>query len=127
MGRSLKKGPFIDEKLYERIEELNRSRQKKVLKTWSRRSTISPEFVGHTLAVHNGRKYIPVYVTENMVGHRLGEFAMTRTFKAHGQAEKASASPTGRPRACARSRARGSCGCRRGRRASCSSRFAASR
>ena len=87
MGRSLKKGPYIDEKLYERIEELNRSRQKKVLKTWSRRSTIVPEFVGHTLAVHNGRKFIPVYVTENMVGHRLGEFALTRTFKAHGQAE----------------------------------------
>src|SRR5437773_5847638 len=81
MGRSTKKGPFIDEKLYGRIEELNRSRQKKVLKTWSRRSTIAPEFVGHTLAVHNGKKFIPVYVTENMVGHRLGEFAMTRTFK----------------------------------------------
>src|SRR5207247_10705959 len=96
MGRSLKKGPFIDEKLYERIEELNRSRQKKVLKTWSRRSTIAPEFVGHTLAVHNGKKFIPVYVTENMVGHRLGEFALTRTFKAHGQAEKAAASPTGK-------------------------------
>ncbi|HEY3099738.1 MAG TPA: 30S ribosomal protein S19 [Methylomirabilota bacterium] len=96
MGRSLKKGPYIDEKLYGRIEELNRSRQKKVLKTWSRRSTIAPEFVGHTLAVHNGKKFIPVYVTENMVGHRLGEFALTRTFKAHGQAEKASASPTGK-------------------------------
>ncbi len=96
MGRSLKKGPFIDEKLMERIEELNRTRQKKVLKTWARRSTISPEFVGHTLAVHNGRKFIPVYVTENMVGHRLGEFALTRTFKAHGQAEKAAAAPTGK-------------------------------
>ena len=75
---------------------LNRARQKKVLKTWARRSTISPEFVGHTLAVHNGKKFIPVYITENMVGHRLGEFALTRTFKAHGQAEKASASPTGK-------------------------------
>ena len=96
MGRSLKKGPYIDEKMYERIEELNRSRQKRVLKTWARRSTIPPEFVGHTLAVHNGRKFIPVYVTENMVGHRLGEFALTRTFKAHGQAEKAAASPTGK-------------------------------
>ena len=96
MGRSLKKGPYIDEKLYERIEELNRSRQKRVLKTWARRSTIPPEFVGHTLAVHNGRKFIPVYVTENMVGHRLGEFALTRTFKAHGQAEKAATSPTGK-------------------------------
>src|SRR5881296_3646300 len=96
MGRSLKKGPYIDETLLGRIEEMNRSRQKKVLKTWSRRSTIAPEFVGHTLAVHNGKKFIPVYVTENMVGHRLGEFAMTRTFKAHGQAEKASAAPTGK-------------------------------
>src|SRR5438132_1568965 len=80
MGRSLKKGPFIDETLYERIEELNRTRQKKVLKTWSRRSTIPPEFVGHTVAVHNGKKFIPVYVTENMVGHRPGEFAMGRAF-----------------------------------------------
>ena len=96
MGRSLKKGPFIDEKLMERIEELNRGRQKKVLKTWARRSTISPEFVGHTLAVHNGRKFIPVYVTENMVGHKLGEFALTRTFKAHGSSEKTAASPTGK-------------------------------
>jgi small subunit ribosomal protein S19 len=96
MGRSLKKGPFIDEKLMERIDELNRTRQKKVLKTWARRSTISPEFVGHTLAVHNGKKFIPVYVTENMVGHRLGEFALTRTFKAHGSAEKSASSPTGK-------------------------------
>src|SRR3954469_12525648 len=96
MTRSLKKGPFIDEKLYERIEELNRTRQKKVLKTWSRRSTIAPEFVGHTLAVHNGRKFIPVYVTESMLGHNLGEFARTRTSKAHGQAEKTAATPTGK-------------------------------
>ncbi len=96
MGRSLKKGPFIDEKLMERIDELNRTRQKKVLKTWARRSTISPEFVGHTLAVHNGKKFIPVYVTENMVGHKLGEFALTRTFKAHGSSEKAATSPTGK-------------------------------
>jgi small subunit ribosomal protein S19 len=96
MGRSLKKGPFIDEKLMERIDELNRTRQKKVLKTWARRSTISPEFVGHTLAVHNGKKFIPVYVTENMVGHKLGEFALTRTFKAHGTSEKTAASPTGK-------------------------------
>src|SRR5437667_12288914 len=73
MGRSLKKGPYIDETLYERIEELNRTRQKKVLKTWSRRSTIPPEFVGHTVAVHNGKKFIPVYVTENMVGHVHGD------------------------------------------------------
>ena len=84
MGRSLKKGPYIEERLEKRVEELNRTRQKKVLKTWSRRSTIVPEFVGHTLAVHNGKKFIPVYITENMVGHRLGEFALTRTFKAHG-------------------------------------------
>jgi small subunit ribosomal protein S19 len=96
MGRSLKKGPYVDEKLFERVDELNRVRQKKVLKTWSRRSTVMPEFVGHTLAVHNGRKFIPVYITENMVGHRLGEFALTRTFRAHGSAEKASSSPTGK-------------------------------
>ena len=96
MGRSLSKGPFVDLRLQGRIDELNRSRQKKVLKTWSRRSTITPEFVGHTLAVHNGRKFIPVYITENMVGHRLGEFALTRTFKAHGATEKATTSPTGK-------------------------------
>ena len=89
MGRSLKKGPYVDEKLLARVEELNRGRAKKVLKTWSRRSTIVPEFVGHTLAVHNGKKFIPVYITENMVGHRLGEFALTRIFKAHGAAGKA--------------------------------------
>ena len=83
MGRSLKKGPFIDDHLMEKVEALNATRQKKVIKTWSRRSTISPEFVGHTLAVHNGRKFIPVYITENMVGHKLGEFAPTRSFKGH--------------------------------------------
>ncbi len=96
MGRSTRKGPFVEDRLEKQVEELNRQRQKKVLKTWSRRSTIVPEFVGHTLAVHNGRKFIPVYITENMVGHRLGEFALTRTFKAHGQAEKATVSPTGK-------------------------------
>jgi small subunit ribosomal protein S19 len=96
MGRSLKKGPYIDERLLGRIDELNRTRQKKVLKTWARRCTIPPEFVGHTVAVHNGKKFIPVYITENMVGHHLGEFALTRTFKAHGSAEKATASPTGK-------------------------------
>jgi small subunit ribosomal protein S19 len=96
MGRSLSKGPYVDTRLLGRVEDLNRARQKKVLKTWSRRSTILPEFVGHTLAVHNGRKFIPVYITENMVGHRLGEFALTRTFKAHGAAEKAATSPTGK-------------------------------
>ena len=84
MGRSVSKGPFVDQHLLEKVEELNTSRQKKVIKTWSRRSTVLPEFVGHTLAVHNGKKFIPVYITENMVGHKLGEFAATRTFRAHG-------------------------------------------
>ena len=83
MPRSLKKGPFIDEKLLHKIDGLNRAGEKKVVKTWSRRSTISPEFVGHTFAVHNGNKFIPIYVTENMVGHKLGEFAPTRTFRGH--------------------------------------------
>ena len=85
MGRSLKKGPYVDEKLFERVEDLNRGRQKKVLKTWSRRSTVMPEFVGHTLAVHNGNKFLPIYITENMVGHKLGEFVPTRVFRGHGQ------------------------------------------
>ena len=84
MGRSVKKGPYVEPKLLKRIEEMNRTRDTKVLKTWSRRSTITPEFVGHTLAVHNGKKFIPVYVMENMVGHKLGEFAPTRTFRGHG-------------------------------------------
>jgi small subunit ribosomal protein S19 len=83
MARSLKKGPFIDPRLQERIQEMNRTNTKKVLRTWSRRSVIAPEFVGHTLAVHNGKKFLPVFITENMVGHKLGEFAPTRTFKAH--------------------------------------------
>ena len=93
MSRSLKKGPFVDVPLLEKIEQMNRANEKKVVKTWSRRSTVIPEFVGHTLAVHNGKKFIPVYVTENMVGHKLGEFAPTRTFKGHTTkvAEKASA------------------------------------
>ena len=84
MGRSLKKGPFVDGYLMKKIELLNRRFEKKVVKTWSRRSTIVPEMVGHTIAVHNGKKFIPVYITENMVGHKLGEFAPTRTFKGHG-------------------------------------------
>ena len=88
MARSIKKGPFVDEKLQMRIEELNRTREKKVLKPWSRRSTIPPEFVGHTLAVHNGNKFIPIYITENMVGHKLGEFALTRTFRGHARSDK---------------------------------------
>lgn len=84
MARSLKKGPYIDPKLMKRVEELNQSGGKKVIKTWSRRSVIPPEFVGHTFSVHNGRKFLPVFITENMVGHKLGEFAPTRTFRAHG-------------------------------------------
>ena len=83
MSRSLKKGPFIDFKLDKRVVEQNESGKKSVIKTWSRRSMISPDFVGHTIAVHNGNKFIPVYVTENMVGHKLGEFAPTRTFRGH--------------------------------------------
>ena len=83
MSRSLKKGPFIDYKLEKRILEMNDSGKKSVVKTWSRRSVISPDFVGHTIAVHNGNKFIPVYITENMVGHKLGEFATTRTYRGH--------------------------------------------
>ena len=92
MSRSLKKGPFVEEKLFNRIVEMNEKNEKKVLKTWSRSSTIFPEFVGHTIAVHDGRKHIPVYVTEDMVGHKLGEFAPTRTFKGHAGSEKSSGS-----------------------------------
>jgi small subunit ribosomal protein S19 len=88
MSRSLKKGPFIDFKLETRILDMNQSGKKQVLKTWSRRSVISPDFVGHTIAVHNGNKFIPVYVTENMVGHKLGEFAPTRIFRGHGGKQK---------------------------------------
>jgi small subunit ribosomal protein S19 len=83
MARSLKKGPFVDVKLEKKVIALNESKKKTVIKTWSRRSMITPDFVGHTFAVHNGNKFIPVYVTENMVGHKLGEFAPTRTFKSH--------------------------------------------
>jgi small subunit ribosomal protein S19 len=83
MSRSLKKGPFTDGHLLDKIAQLNTKNEKKVIRTWSRRSTILPEFVGHTLAVHNGKKFIPVYITENMVGHKLGEFSPTRTFKGH--------------------------------------------
>jgi small subunit ribosomal protein S19 len=90
MARSLKKGPFIDDSLMAKIEAMNRQGEKKVVKTWSRRSTITPEMVGHTLAVHNGKKFIPVYITENMVGHKLGEFSPTRIFRGHTtKAEKA--------------------------------------
>ena len=84
MSRSVKKGPFIDEGLLEKVRGMNSRNEKRVMKTWARASTISPEFVGHTLAVHNGNKFIPVYITENMVGHKLGEFAPTRLFRGHG-------------------------------------------
>jgi small subunit ribosomal protein S19 len=93
MSRSLKKGPFVDTPLLEKVEAMNRGGDKKVIKTWSRRSTVVPEMVGHTLAVHNGRKFIPVYVTENMVGHKLGEFAPTRTFKGHAAKSEKAATP----------------------------------
>ena len=100
MSRSLKKGPFVDVPLLEKIEVLNRGGDKKVIKTWSRRSTVVPEMVGHTLAVHNGKKFIPVYVTENMVGQKLGEFPPTRSFKGHTTktekaAQMASSAPAG--------------------------------
>ncbi|NPV44211.1 30S ribosomal protein S19 [Koleobacter methoxysyntrophicus] len=84
MGRSLKKGPYVDEKLLKKIEQMNKKKEKKVIKTWSRRSTIFPQMVGHTIAVHDGRKHVPIYITEEMVGHKLGEFAPTRTFRGHG-------------------------------------------
>ncbi len=83
MARSLKKGPFLDDSLLNKVDIMNDAGEKKVLKTWSRRSTIIPEMVGHTIAVHNGKKFIPVYITENMVGHKLGEFSPTRTFRGH--------------------------------------------
>ncbi len=84
MARSVKKGPFINERLLRKIEEMNEKGTRQVIRTWSRRSTISPDFVGHTLAVHNGNKFIPVFITENMVGHKLGEFSPTRLFRGHG-------------------------------------------
>ncbi len=86
MPRSVRKGPFVDDHLMKKVEKMNDSRDHKLIKTWSRRSTVIPEMIGHTFAVHNGRKFIPVYVTENMVGHKLGEFAPTRFFKGHGAA-----------------------------------------
>lgn len=88
MSRSLKKGPYVNEKLLKRIEEMNEKGEKKVLKTWSRSSTLFPQMVGHTIAVHDGRKHVPVYVTEDMVGHKLGEFAPTRTFRGHAGEKK---------------------------------------
>src|SRR2546427_7673545 len=99
MSRSVKKGPFVDVKLLKKLEGLNKVNERRVLKTWARRSTISPEFVGHTPAVHNGDKFIPVYITENMVGHKLGEVAPTRIFPRHGSplGEGAGAAPAARP------------------------------
>lgn len=88
MPRSLKKGPYVDAKLMKKIDLMNEKNERNVLKTWARRSTITPDFIGHTLAVHNGRKFIPVYVTENMVGHKLGEFSPTRTFRSHSGDKK---------------------------------------
>lgn len=89
MGRSLKKGPYIDPKLLKKVQEMNESGNKKVIKTWSRRSTIFPDLIGHTIAVHDGRKHVPIYITEDMVGHKLGEFAPTRIFKGHaGKSER---------------------------------------
>ena len=87
MGRSLKKGPFVEERLIKRIDEMNEKNEKRVIKTWSRASTIFPEMVGHTIAVHDGRKHVPVFINEDMVGHRLGEFAPTRTYKGHAGAK----------------------------------------
>ncbi len=90
MSRSIKKGPFVCDRLYNRVSDMNESGKKTVVKTWSRASTIFPDFVGHTIAVHDGRKHVPVYVTEEMVGHKLGEFAPTRTFRGHKGSEKSS-------------------------------------
>jgi small subunit ribosomal protein S19 len=96
MSRSLKKGPFVEPQLLKRIEEMNRKGERKVVKTWSRASTIFPQFVGHTIAVHDGRRHVPVYISENMVGHKLGEFAPTRFFRGHVRSEKAT-KPAARP------------------------------
>ncbi len=93
MSRSVKKGPFVELSLLEKVEIMNRGGDKKVMKSWSRRSTVVPEMVGHTIALHNGRKFIPVYITENMVGHKLGEFAPTRLFRGHTSKSEKSASP----------------------------------
>ncbi len=88
MPRSVKKGPFVDEKLMKKVKKIEESGEKKMIKTWSRRSTIIPDFIGYTFAVHNGRKFMPVYITENMIGHKLGEFSPTRTFKGHAGSDK---------------------------------------
>lgn len=100
MARSLKKGAFVDDHLARKVETMNREREKKVIKSWSRRSTVTPDMVGHTIAIHNGRKFVPVYISENMVGHKLGEFALTRTFKGHsGKKVEKTAKPAAAPAA----------------------------
>ena len=91
MARSVKKGPYLDASLIRKIEDMNKAREKKVIRTWARRCTVTPDFVGHTIAVHNGNKFIPIYVSENMVGHKMGEFAPTRTFRGHAKSDKTSA------------------------------------
>jgi small subunit ribosomal protein S19 len=88
MARSVKKGPFVEFSLQTKVQEMNRSGDKRVIRTWARRSTITPDFIGHTIAVHNGNKFIPIYISENMVGHKLGEFAATRTFRGHAKSDK---------------------------------------
>ncbi len=98
MARSLKKGPFIQPKLLERIEDMNTRGERRVLKTWSRASTVFPQMVGHTIAVHDGRRHVPIYITENMVGHKLGEFAPTRTFRGHSAKEKVTRTAPKRPK-----------------------------
>ncbi len=92
MPRSIKKGPFVDDYLMKKVEALNKSNKKEVIKTWSRRSTITPDFIGHTIAVHNGKQFIPVYITENHIGHKLGEFSLTRTFRGHPEKKSERAS-----------------------------------
>ena len=99
MARSVKKGPFVDEHLLKKVQGMNAARDKRVIRTWSRRSTITPEMVGHTFAVHNGRKFMPVFVSENMVGHKLGEFSPTRTFHGHSGDRKAEVKPAAAPAA----------------------------
>ena len=95
MTRSISKGPFVDTHLQSKVDDMNKRQDRKVIKTWSRRSTVTPDMVGHTLAVHNGKKFIPIYLTENMVGHKLGEFSPTRTFRAHSGKTKKAAPPKG--------------------------------
>jgi small subunit ribosomal protein S19 len=102
VARSVKKGPFVDEHLLKKVQAMNTTRDKRVIRTWSRRSTITPEMIGYTLAVHNGRKFIPVFVSENMVGHKLGEFSPTRTFHGHSGDRKAEVKPAAPPPAAAK-------------------------